>query len=109
MLVAVLERAELVQRPEMPFADERGLVARGFELRGERWLARLEAHLFRRGGQRLLLPDRQPVLVSPGGERHARGRADAAIRVALLELHSVAGQGVDGGRADIVPPEAADI
>ena len=96
MVVAALDRAEVRQEAEMPLADQRGAIARLPEQRRQRGMARRQADIpGRRRIDRLLEPDRQPVLIAAGDQRRARRRADGRIGVGLGEPHPFQREAVD--------------
>jgi hypothetical protein len=95
-VVAALERAEIRQEAEMPFADQRGAVACLAKQRRQRGMIGRQADVLRRYGvDRLLQADREAILVAAGDQRGARGRADRGIGVALGEAHSLKREPVD--------------
>ena len=58
---------------------------------------------------RLLQPDRDAVLVAPGGERGAGRRAHARVRIALRQPHAPGRERVDPWRRVVAPPVAAEV
>ncbi len=102
IVVAALERAEIGQCAQMPFADQYGLIAGPLQDRRQGRMTRRKADLsWRTGAQRLFQTDRQPVLVTPGDQRHARRGANRGIGIRLAEAHALGRNAIDIGRAEI--------
>src|SRR3954449_12434049 len=82
MVVAALERAEIRQKTEVPFSDQRRAIAGLLQQGRQGRMARRQADVLRSTRiDRLLQADRHAVLVSPGGKRCARGRTDRGIGI----------------------------
>jgi len=65
--------------------------------------------LRRRGIDRLFEADLEAILISPGGERGARRRADRRVRVALGEHQSFQREPIDVRRRVVALAVAADV
>jgi hypothetical protein len=110
IVVAALQRTEIGQPPQMPFADQRGLVAGLLQERRQGRMVRRQTDLARHArAQRLFEPDRQPVLVTPGNQRDAGGGADCRIGIGLGEAHALGGDAIDIGRGEIAAAVAGNI
>ena len=88
----------------MPLPDERRAVAGLLQQRRQGGMLRRQTDIA--AGQRLLQPDRQPVLVAAGDQRGARRRTDRGVGVRLQEAHALGRQAIDVRRADIGTPVA---
>src|SRR5205814_10503108 len=95
MVVAALQRSELREVAEMPFADERRAVADLSQQRGQRRMFRWKTDVGNAGAKRLLEADTQPVLIAAGDQADARCRADRGIRVGLQESHAIRSKPID--------------
>ena len=110
IVVAALQRTEIGQPPQMPFADQRGLVTGLLQERRQGRMLRRQTDLARHTrAQRLFEPDGQPVLVTPGNQRDAGGGADRGIGIGLREAHTLGGDAIDVGRREIAAAVAGDI
>jgi hypothetical protein len=110
IVVSALQRTEIGQPPQMPFADQRGLVTGLLQERRQGRMARRQTDLARRPrAQRLFEPDRQPVLVTPSDQRDSGSGADRGIGISLREAHALGGDAVDIGRREIAAPIAGEI
>jgi len=86
IVVAALQRAEIGQCAQMPFAYQCGLIAGPVQDRRQGRMIRRQADLSRRtSAQRFFQTDRQSVLITPGDQRHAGGGANRGIRVSLVK------------------------
>ena len=101
MVVAALERAVIGQAAQMPLAEQRGAVSSRLQQRRQGRLGGRHPDILRRGGDRLLQPDRQAVLVSPGDQGRACGRTHGGVSVALHEADAIGRDPVDVRRRDI--------
>ena len=110
IVVTALQRAEIGQPPQMPFADQSGLVTGPFQERRQGRMGRRQTDLARHTrAQRLLEPDLRSVLVTPGNQRDAGGGADRGIGVGLRKAHALGGDAVDIGRREVAAAIAGDI
>ena len=102
MIVSALQRAEFRKQAQMPFSNQRGAVAGFLQQRRQGGMVGRQADIASR--QRLLQPDRQPVLVAAGDQRGARCRTDRGVGVGLQKPHALRRQSIDVRRADIGTP-----
>jgi hypothetical protein len=110
IVVIALQRTEIGQPSQMPFANQRGLVTGLFQERRQGRMVRRQTKPARpTGAQRLFEPDGHPVLVTPGNQRNAGGGADCGIRIGLCEAHALGGDAIDIGRGEIAATVAGNI
>ena len=109
VIVAALERAEVGQIAEVPFAEQGGAVAGFLEERGQRGMLGRQAQSGVAGAQRLVEADGQAVLIAAGDQRGPRGRAHGRVGVGLQELHALGGEAVDVGRVVIAAAVAGEV
>ena len=100
MIIATLERAELRQPPEMPFADHGGLVSGRLQ---QFWKSGLSAVELVAGS---IVVKAVGVTVLAGEHCSAAWPANRIGNQAAIEPHSLPGQPVDVGRAN-EPPRVA--
>ena len=99
LVVAMLVGTELRPPPEMPFADQGGVVAVLPDERGDRWVAGRHSDGCRAPSRQWLLqPDVQPLRVASGEKRTSRRRADGRCGVGARELDPLLGEPIEGGR-----------
>src|SRR5215475_8867548 len=80
MVIATLERTEIRQEAEMPFADQRCAVAGATKQRRQRRMAWGQPDVPGRARvDRLLQSDREAILVASSDQRRARRRAHGGI------------------------------
>mmetsp|Transcript_67487 Transcript_67487/g.186944 ORF Transcript_67487/g.186944 Transcript_67487/m.186944 type:complete len:527 (-) Transcript_67487:101-1681(-) len=109
LVVAALQRTELGQGAEVPFAEQRGAVAAGLQQRGQGGVLGWQAELVAGAGNRLLQPAAQPVLVAAGDQAKARGRAHGRVGIALREADALGGQLVEVGRGVVALAVDAEV
>src|SRR5437660_8052824 len=94
VLIAALQRTELRQLAEVPFADQRSAVA---SLLQQGWQGRMFGRETdtRISRQRLLETDAQAILVTAGDQPDACCGADGGVRIGLKKAHSFGGNVID--------------
>src|SRR5690606_6537379 len=77
LVIAALQRPEVGQPAQMPFADESGAIAQLAQQRGQGRMLRRKPQ--RRIAERLFQPGAQPILIAPGNQSEAGRTADRAV------------------------------
>ena len=111
-IVAALQRAVFRQKSEVPFPDQRGLIADRAQQRRQCRKAGWDPHLGLvavGGAQRLDEAQLDAVLVAPGDQRDPRVGAERRIGVGLREAHPLVGEPVERRRPVTGLPGAAEI
>src|SRR5262249_25658025 len=109
-VVAALQGTEVRKKPEMPFANQRGAVARLLQQRWQSRMAWRQADILRRRRiDRLFKPERKAILISSGCQGRPRRRAEGRVRVSLLEHQSFERQSVDVWRRVVSLAVAAHV
>jgi hypothetical protein len=110
MVVAALERAEVRQIAEMPFADEGRAVACLLEQRRQGRVAGRQTDAFRRRWiDRFLEPHRKTHLIASGNQPRACRRATRRIRIGLRKFYSLDRDPVDVRRRVVALAVATHI
>jgi hypothetical protein len=89
--------------PEVPLAEDAGAVSRRSEHLRQRYLVRPHHRAADVG-----IDHARAVVVTPGEQARARGRADGA-HVKLSELHALSGDPIHVGRMDLVISVDAEV
>ena len=80
--------------PQMPFADQGGVIAGLLEQRRQSGVFGRQAQLAAVARQRLLQPRLQAVLITARDKRNACGRAHGRVGICLVEAHALGGEAV---------------
>ena len=110
LVVSCLVGAEARQEAEMPFADQLGRIVGLLEDRRNGRMVWRQANVLRRiRADRLLEADDEPLLIAPGHECGARGRAARRVRISLRKAHALRREPIDVRRRVVALAVAARI